>query len=343
MYFATVLDKNYISRAKVMIDSLIENCNNSNLNIFILCLDDDVKNYFYNHKFVTTIELNNVEEYFIELIKVKNNRTYVEYIFTLSPFLPLYILKNFTNIKRITTIDADLFFLSDPSLILDSLGDYKTGITGHSFPNFLKKFEKYGKFNVSFQSFPNTKNGMNILNSWKNSCVEYCSDHLDDFGRFADQKYLDDWVHLYENVIEFPFPYVGLAPWNLINVELKWKQNMLISKKSKLIFYHFHNIRFRSNYHLTTSLQDYGFKKPTIEIKKLYSTYFKKIKKLKIKNDKKLIRNNLVNNNKILNLLKDLKNQIIFVDIYFFNFFIDVRFIFIYPSKYYNKWKKLFI
>ena len=41
MYFATLFNKNYLSRGVVMFNSL-QNVLNENLTLFVLCLDDDV-------------------------------------------------------------------------------------------------------------------------------------------------------------------------------------------------------------------------------------------------------------------------------------------------------------
>ena len=310
-----------------MIDSLHNVCVTSELNIFILCLDYEVHDYFINNKCVRVINLIDLETFFPELLSVKNSRNYVEYIFTLSPFIPLYIFQNYSNINRITTLDADLYFLSDPSDIINKLGANFIGITRHSFSQYLNHLEKYGKYNVSFQSFPNSVNGLNLLTDWCKSCIEYCSDILDEEGRFADQKYLDYWSIKFDHVIDFEFPFVGLAPWNIVDAKLNWEGEYLYCKGNKIVFYHFHNVRFRSKYHFTTALQDYGYNSPSRPVCKLYQLYFSKIKKCGLMVDSSLVRGNNFGHSRILNLLRDLKNQLVFVNFSNFVFFVDLRFL----------------
>ena len=70
--------------------------------LFVLALDKEVVKYFEqsNHPEIEVLELKDVEHYFPELIVAKENRSLVEYYFTLSPALPLYILeKNKTKNK----------------------------------------------------------------------------------------------------------------------------------------------------------------------------------------------------------------------------------------------------
>ena len=57
------------------------------------------------------------------LQKVKSDRSRIEYYFTCTPSLPLYILKNYPEVDIITYLDADLFFFSNPAPIYNELGN----------------------------------------------------------------------------------------------------------------------------------------------------------------------------------------------------------------------------
>ncbi len=273
MYFATILDKNYITRAKVMFNSLVETSGNKVSKLFIFCLDDYVYDYFNDNDKIHVIKASELEVCFPELIKAKSNRSFVEYIFTLSPFLPLFILKNFPYVDRITSIDADLYFLSNPELIIGSLNSVQIGITPHSFPNELKFLEKHGKYNVSFQSFPRTNNAFSCLYYWANSCIDYCGDEIDEFGRYADQKYLDNWFNMFDHVIDFPFPQIGLAPWNLKKLNFKHD----VFENGNIVFYHFHDFKIRSNFHAIIGLENYNLTNINYLILKLYINYWNRL------------------------------------------------------------------
>lgn len=268
---------------------------------YILCLDDQVYSYFESWHGVKLIALSEIENRYSELKLAKENRSFVEYIFTLSPFLPLYILESFPEIKRVTTLDSDLFFLNDPTEQLEDLGYDLIGITPHGFSLDLIVLEKYGKYNVSFQSFPNTEESLNCLRGWADNCIEYCGDELDELGRFADQKYLDNWQINWANVVPFHSPKVGLAPWNIKS----------LNKDLKPIFYHFHNFRIKSKYHITLGLNHYNVECPTNEVMGLYAQYWNTLSKFGDALDNKLVRHSGETNSLVL--LRDIKNGPIFL------------------------------
>ena len=115
--FCTLFDSNYLSRGLAMYKSLIRYCPTANL--YIICLDDKLYNYLdqENYPNIIPFSLKEVEASFDELQIAKQNRTYVEYIFTLSPIIALFIFKRFPHLKMVTTLDADIYFFSDPSVL----------------------------------------------------------------------------------------------------------------------------------------------------------------------------------------------------------------------------------
>ena len=97
LYLTTFFDKNYLSRGLVLYNSLKEYT--SDFELYILCLDDFTKDYFEKNKNnfteVKTLQLDDIEENDSELAIAKSNRSRIEYYFTLSPCLPLYLLKKY--------------------------------------------------------------------------------------------------------------------------------------------------------------------------------------------------------------------------------------------------------
>lgn len=285
MYFASLFDGNYIPRAELMIESLIHHLGREFSKIFVLSLDKDVIIHFSGNSDVECISLNLVEEYFPELNIAKANRSFVEYIFTLSPYFPLYILENYPSVQRITSLDSDLYFFSSPGSILKSLGKENIGITAHNFPEELRDLEKFGKYNVSFQSFPNNDLGLKCLKDWANECLEYCGDELDSEGRFADQKYLDSWKDRYGHVVVFPTPEIGLAPWNIHNYPIELDSPFLKIKDKQVVFYHFQGIRVKRSGVFQLGLSEYQDEKPTKNTLKLYIFYLKELKRKSTSSD----------------------------------------------------------
>ena len=307
-----------------MIKSLIQNAGNSLNAIYVLSLDDEVFDYFVNEDKIRPIRLVDIESHFPELHEVKPKRSYVEYIFTLSPFLPLYILKNFKEVKRITTLDADILFFDNPHQFIEALGNNKIGLTPHSFPEDLKQFEIWGKYNVSFQSFPCTEESLKCLNKWAINCLEYCGDQLDR-KRFADQKYLDDWKADFSNIMSFDSPLVGLAPWNIKKYRVIWRDNVLFLDNKRVLFYHFHHVRIKSRFHIINGLEKYSYNKPSKHVIKLYFYYWNLLRGVFNNSDKGISRNNTNNTSTLESFYYDLKNSIVLFKFGFIRIKIDLR------------------
>lgn len=246
LYLTTFFDKNYLSRGLVLYNSLKEYT--SDFELYILCLDDFTKDYFEKNRAdfpeLKTVQLTDVEENDPELAIAKSNRTRIEYYFTLSPCLPLYLLEKF-NLPHICSLDADVLFLNSPKSHFDKLNDFSIVITPHKFSDEITHLSKFGMYNVSFQIFKNNKIGLACLQKWKEECIEFCGDEYDEVNdRFADQKYLDKWLNLYPNEVFVLNDNVsGLAPWNLNNYKVEKKVNSFFSNNEQMIFYHFHHFK----------------------------------------------------------------------------------------------------
>ena len=276
MFFATLFDSNYTPRATVFYNSLSAVMgNNDTWSLFILALDQGAEQSFGEVPNTTVIPLDALVSYFPELAGARSNRNYVEFIFTLSPYLPLYILQNYPHVDRITTMDADLYFMHSPKSVLAALGKDKIGITPHSFAPEFRYLEKFGKYNVSFQSFPATPSGMQCLREWASDCLENCSD--DKGGEvYADQKYLDKWPTQYPEVLSFPVGIVGLAPWNLSHLAKGITPGFTIGDRP-IVFYHFHDFRYRSENTITLGLHKYNYALQHRPIRDLYKKYFQQL------------------------------------------------------------------
>lgn len=280
--FATYFDKNYLSRGIILYDSLKIYCNDFEL--YVLCLDEFTENYFKINKQrypeVRILLLADIEAADIELKAAKENRNTIEYYFTLSPCLPLFLLKKF-NLKHICSLDADILFLSNPQVIFDYLNDYSIVITPHKFSPEIAEYVKFGKYNVSFQIFKNDTTGISCLETWRKQCIEWCNDTYDEINeRFADQKYLDTWTKNYpDKVKELTDNVSGIAPWNLNNFLIEKREKSYYSNGERIVFYHFHHFKT-----LTTKVATNGFyfyrAKQYKAIDLLYLEYWNKLDEL---------------------------------------------------------------
>ncbi|MCX8125374.1 MAG: hypothetical protein N3F66_14595, partial [Spirochaetes bacterium] len=130
--------------------------------LWILCFDDET------HTILTQLNLPNVclitqsefEAGDEELTTAKYTRNRIEYYWTCTPSLPLYILRNNPNVDLITYLDADLYFFSDPQPIFDEMGDASILIIEHRYaPEHRDLEKKAGIYNVGWVSFRHDING----------------------------------------------------------------------------------------------------------------------------------------------------------------------------------------
>lgn len=241
-HFCTLFDKNYLLRGLTLYRSLLKHDND--FQFYILCLDTEshtiLSRLFLPN--VRLIQLEDIEQWEIRLKEAKSNRSRVEYFFTLSPALPLFILNNYEGVDVITYLDADLFFYHSPKPIYDELGDKSILVIEHRFPARLEELASVGRFNVQYQSFRNDEQGKACLARWLNQCLAWCYDRIEE-NKFADQKYLDEWPNLYDRLTILQHKGAGLAPWNWSQYTINLSGNNAFIDNEPLVFYHFHGVK----------------------------------------------------------------------------------------------------
>jgi hypothetical protein len=263
--FCTLFDKNYLPYGLSLWSSLNKIIPNK-FRLFILCLDEITYQYFINNSLagITPVKLSDLEKNDPELLVAKKNRSFVEYYFTLSPCLPLYILQKFKEVDWICSLDADVYFFNDPQPLFDKFRNYSILICPHKFSQELIEtgIEKYGIYNVSFQAFKKDETGIRCLEEWRKECIDWCYDYYDEENkRFADQKYLDKWTKNFgENVFELTDHVSGLAPWNLNKYHISHNNKNVLSNNDSLIFYHFHGLKKINNKWFLNAFEEYKVK-----------------------------------------------------------------------------------
>lgn len=205
-----------------------------------------------------------------ELAAAKANRARVEYFFTLSPCWPRWLLATQSEIARLTYLDADLFFFATPESIFAAMDRANASvlITAHRFPAWLAHYERHGKFNVGLQIFRNNKAGLGCLNDWRDRCLAWCYDRLED-GKYADQGYLDAWPERWgKALLVLPDAGVNLAPWNWIGYRCEianqvisgdGDQTRVMVEGAPLVMFHFARFRpLKGTWWWQSGQLDYG-------------------------------------------------------------------------------------
>jgi hypothetical protein len=241
-YFCAYFDHRYFDRGMAMYESLKRHCPQAVM--YVLCLSEQCHAALTRLAMVglVPIRLAEFETGNQPLAAAKANRSLVEYYFTLTPSLLDWLFKNRPEIDVLSYLDGDLYFYSDPEPIFEAFEGHSSLIIGHRFPPQRKAMEVHGVYNVGWLSFRRDSNGMACLAWWRDRCLEWCYDRLED-DRFADQKYLDRFAELFKGVLVLNHPGANLAPWNLATHRLEARGNNILVDGKPLIFFHFQNFR----------------------------------------------------------------------------------------------------
>jgi hypothetical protein len=246
LHFATLFDRNFLARGMVLYDSLRRHC--PAFTLYVLCLDDathgEIAAAAKTHPGLVPIHLREIEAHDPALRAARADRSLIEYYFTLSPCLPLYVLKRHGP-DHVCTLDADQLFFSDPTPLFGLLRDHSVLITAHNFSPGLEEARKFGVYNVSFQVFKHDAVAVDCLERWRSQCLDWCKDEYDEpTGRFADQKYLDGWPALLGDRLHvFGRPGVGLAAWNFNRFSLSKGGSGYLVDGEPLMLVHFHGFK----------------------------------------------------------------------------------------------------
>jgi hypothetical protein len=211
-----------------------------------------------------------------ELVAAKGNRSRIEYYFTCTPSIPLYVLRNNPDIDVITYVDADLYFYSSPQPIYDELGDGAVLIVEHRFPTRLEYLVDHGIYNVGLLSFRNDARGLACLNWWRERCIEWCYDRVEG-DRFADQKYLDHWPELFDGVVVLQNKGAGLSPWNVDRYAIRSVRGQTLIDSDPLVFYHFHGLKQIAPQLYDSGLESYNARMAPALLEDIYAPHLREL------------------------------------------------------------------
>ena len=247
--FCTLFNINYLSRGLAMHHSLENTC--GSFHLYVVCFDEKAYNVLtsLDVKTITPIKLSDFEDK--ALLEVKKTRTAAEYCWTCTPSVIRYCITHY-NLDACTYIDADIFFYQSPEILIEEAGGKDVIITKHNYAKEYDQSKTHGIFCVQFMYFRNSTYGMEILDKWRNQCIQWCHAYLED-GKFGDQKYLDEWPETYASHVHVSNNSgAGVAPWNIKKFDLTFPEssNPLVANRGKagsispIIFYHFHALKF---------------------------------------------------------------------------------------------------
>jgi len=244
-HYCTYFDRGFLIQGLALWRSLARH--DPDATLWVLALDDFTAEILegFGEPRLKSVRLAELESHDPDLAAAKANRTRVEYYFTLSPCFPRWLLAAHPELPRITYLDADMAFFAPPAPIFSAMDEAGASVlvTAHRFPSWLRHYERHGRFNVGILAFRNDAPGRACLDDWRAKCLAWCHDRLEE-GRYADQKYLDDWPGLLGGaLLELADPGVNAAPWNWAGQRWARKGNDLSAGGRPLVLFHF--ARFR--------------------------------------------------------------------------------------------------
>jgi hypothetical protein len=274
--FCTLFNVNYLAKGLAMYDSLVANC--SDFHLYIFAFDNTTYQVLTGKQLAcaTVIALADFETE--ALLAVKPERSVAEYCWTSTPLTIKHCLENY-QLSHCTYLDADLFFYSDPKVLIDEMGDNSVLITPHNYHPKYDVSATAGIYCVQFVTIKATTDGFKVLNWWAQACIKWCFARYED-GKMGDQKYLDSWPYMFDGIYICRNAGAGLAPWNLLNYQYTSTPNTLGDKiavdNTALIFSHFHDLKYFSN----DSWYLGGYEVPGFVSEFIYQPYIKTLLKI---------------------------------------------------------------
>lgn len=240
-HYCTYFDHRYLARGLAMIRSLRKY--DRDAQIWVLCLSEECYRVMseLQEPGALLLTLADLEREDPALAATKDGRSAMEYYFTCTSALVCFVLKKLPENEIVTYLDGDLYFYSDPAPIYAELGNDSVGIIAHRFPENVMELNRFGVFNVGWVSFRNDGRGRTVAEWWRERCIEWCYDVLED-DRYADQKYLDRFSE-FDGVTILNHPGANVAPWNLGRHRLECSPDGIAVDGEALIFFHFHGLR----------------------------------------------------------------------------------------------------
>lgn len=247
--YCTLFDSFYLSRGLALYESL--KATTPDFKLFIFPFDAQADKVLRDLNLPEVVVVSMAEFETPQLLKIKSERSRGEYCWTTTPVIIEYCINTY-HLTHCTYLDADLFFFSSANQLVDLMADKSVMITDHRYTARYDQSKTSGRYCVQFMTFRNDERGMIALRWWKERCLEWCYDRIED-GKFGDQKYLDDWPTRFEGVYELQHEGGGLAPWNIQQYQVILNKGSLTVRNRKnasewrVIFYHFHALRFFEN------------------------------------------------------------------------------------------------
>ena len=284
MNFASYTSSEYFPIFLTFYDSIKKN---KNLNLYVLCLDDDVKSLIKKNNIkCKTITIEDIELFTKSLLKKRYSKI-SEKIGVYRLAYANYLLKKL-NIEDIHLIDSDTYFFSKTSDLEKIVNDLDASVCFCKHNYFYNRDlmnDLYGIYNAGYIYFKNDKQAFKFLVKYRKLCQNYISWSVKKNTKnlFADQTYLEGLIQDFKFTKIINNKGVNCAPWNIGNYQISEKEGQFYVDNVNIIFFHFSGVRTLFNKVFFYNLYYYNKVNLKHVKKTIYKNYLTKLKKNLIK------------------------------------------------------------
>mgnify|MGYP003134222438 CR=1 FL=1 len=285
--FCTLADINFRDRIVALKESLYEH--NPGSVLHLLCLDDKIYNSL-NNTDIKCYKISKLMNSDRLLRRCRNNKPsreallntnneiekakYLQFIWSLSAYFTWWCLENL-DLPEITFVDGDIYFYSNLEPLRSATLDASVGIVEHRCPYNPVN----GKYNVGIVYFKNDLDGYKCSTWWKNCMLLPDNEFYETHGMCGDQKYLELFGELFDNVKVIDKDFGHLAPWNFVYHSYNEEKIVWQGNNQTVLYCHFSN--FEPNFETGTYsvARRHGFVDPPNHfIKRMTDKYYNSLR-----------------------------------------------------------------
>lgn len=206
----------------------------------VLALDDDAASAAIGHC-DDILRIQDLGD--LQFEAAQSNRSHEEFCWTCASILSDFMVRRSEPGSIVIYVDADLFFYSDPAVLLAEMGgDKNIMIHPHRYSADKAIYEaSSGIFNVGFVAFRASEEAKTCTARWRRQVLDLCVKDPDR-GLCGDQGYLNEWPSLYPGLCVMQNIGGGVAPWNVGAYRVSGSDLPTVDGYP-IVFYHFHQLR----------------------------------------------------------------------------------------------------
>ena len=242
--YCTIFDDNYLARALALYESLIQV--NSTALFAFFCIDANSVKLLNALKLKRAVVVSHEEFATPELLDVKILRSQGEYCWTCKPVALLHLMRCMPQASWVAYVDTDMMFFADPDLAFPGSEAHYLLAPHRYHADFLEYEKSVGKHNAGYVAARNSSQGNQVINWWKDRCIQSCSVIPTD-TTFADQKYLDQFSELFPFGVSAEHKGLNVAPWNVESFNIADGVDGVQVNDEPLLLYHFQGLHLFKN------------------------------------------------------------------------------------------------